>query len=1258
MYIHRSIITMTICGPLGGSDMGGNGCRCELDVSGGDNTQTQEFVPVIDPSSRLGFDAAGNAIVDVRVTLSVFESNPQFSIGDPSTSDPDCTPTRVSAAYPSDCQQTWSLQIPYGTSLENNNCAFDISKPTNPQEGQNTDLAVSGFLRVGASVIASDDLFRGEYVVQYISRPMEFLLYAPWIMDLSICEIRQLGPFACNYVEGEMGTGCNGNGDCDEFSTCQCYAGYAGPTCRVDEAPPAIVYTPEPGAREEPDYLCCQYTGLDTDYDISQCFSASISDINTDPADIAVTRDVTKNGGSLGLVTGTAELDSPALDFSTVTNLERGISSQHEYVLSLTADDGTAAPLQTQAFRLCDIEPPVIYPPPDVLTNDPGNLPTFEICEEGQTDQCYDDNTGALYPVQCDGTAGCDMDKQNPPVDDNTPDGEYTVCYITKDYDDNVAYACYNVVVDRTPPLATCPDNEVLQTQGGNSRTTTLQSLQNSEAGATVSIKSKKTGTTYNVGDSVTITLNQQGEDSETFTYTITDAAGNSASCDFIFTVQDQEAPTLDVCPAGSTIGTAANGDASTVTLPFEAPDFKDNVGVASVTTVEQLTNPAAVRRNPTFTNRGPGTYTFDTTASDYAPNESVVCTTIFTVVDDSEPAIDNCPVPTAAYDTDAGQNYHTYDVSGYAYTDNIDGSDGSVAEFLDSNGQAVAVVGGTIQVPCCGPSTFTYQVTDSSGNVNDECVFTVTVEDNENPDIQGCPAPDRVFNVSPAPDRGTFWVRITASGVQQVTPDESGATPNPPENYIDFTDAGAYSRNLDSTDNSGGSLLIGRGAGTPSSDPIYASLHSFSLETQQIEFFVQDESGNRDTCIIYFKNLDVEPPILDCPLDTTTSFTSTNKDYGVQSFSLTTTDNGPLTSSSAECTYKFKGQDITVPTSAPDWLLFTTGLSAFASDPYSRDDRTLALDVTSARFDVGATEVSCWALDAFGQVNPNSCTFIVTIEQRCGDSIVGGTEECDGGTACSGTCTCEGTSVPANPPGKNCATEECASPRVGSNYEIQFDSSLYCVRDQEIDYTPREGTCDYDTGLSLNIEILNGNLMASTQASSTTGSITVTYVSVEDNLLLFGYDAALEQWVETGSDCGSVNSDMTGTYDATKAGDTWTFHVCKTYARVQTGVDAGGCKKQFICKESFNIIATTDETAAPPLADFITKRNPNVNVQVGLIFFLFFFFLHLLLFSSVYKMSRLKPTHTRHAGGSRALDHRFQPGTRDHLHLLRISVR
>ena len=247
-----------------------------------------------------------------------------------------------------------------------------------------------------------------------------------------------------------------------------------------------------------------------------------------------------------------------------------------------------------------------------------------------------------------------------------------------------------------------------------------------------------------------------------TIKYTATDDDDNDAECSFTITVSDNEDPTISGCPSNISKDTDAGECDAVVT--WSAPTASDN-----------CTSPQSVSQtmgDPSGTSFAVGTTTIKYTATDDDDNDAE-CSFTITVSDNEDPIFSGCP-SNISKDTDAGECDAVVTWTAPTTTDNCT-SPQSVSQTMgDPSGSTFPV----------GVTTIKYTATDDAENESDECSFTVTVTDNEDPVISGCPSNISKNNDAGECDAVATWTAPTASdnctspqSVSQTMGDPSGST-------------------------------------------------------------------------------------------------------------------------------------------------------------------------------------------------------------------------------------------------------------------------------------------------------------------------------------------------------------------------------------------------------------------------------------------------------------------------------------------------
>ncbi|AYB35054.1 HYR domain-containing protein [Chryseolinea soli] len=382
------------------------------------------------------------------------------------------------------------------------------------------------------------------------------------------------------------------------------------------------------------------------------------------------------------------------------------------HIITYTADDGHGNQ------NTCSFTVTVTDGTKPVFTNCPANisLPT-------DVTSCTAVATWVLPTVtdNCDATPGLSSNFNS---GDAFTVGVHTVTYEATDAAGNKETCSFTVTVEDhiNPTFTSCPSNIVASASATSCDATVswVALTAGDNCTATPAVTSN-----FNPGDVFPIGVT-------TVTYTATDVAGNTTTCSFSVTVNDNTAPVFTGCPTAVTVAADASCQAVATWNP---PVAKDNCSF----TLTSNHNPGE-----TFPQ---GTTPVIYTATDPAGN---VTTCSFNVIvrDAIAPVFSNCPVDfTVAVGAGCGANVNWI---APAVTDNCTGtltltSDHAPGDFF-----------------AAGTTTVTYKATDVAGNVA-TCSFAVTVEDTTPPVFQNCPA-----QISVAADNScgavVNWTSPTAS--------------------------------------------------------------------------------------------------------------------------------------------------------------------------------------------------------------------------------------------------------------------------------------------------------------------------------------------------------------------------------------------------------------------------------------------------------------------------------------------------------------
>jgi hypothetical protein len=201
---------------------------------------------------------------------------------------------------------------------------------------------------------------------------------------------------------------------------------------------------------------------------------------------------------------------------------------------------------------------------------------------------------------------------------------------------------------------------------------------------------------------------------SQTRTYTATDACGNTATCDQVYTwTVDTTDPVFTSCPQGADLGCNPNG------VPAAGQAIAtDNCGTPTITSALGNITENGCYRSQTRTY----------TATDACGNTSTCDQVFIWKVDHEDPTFVDCPSPTAP--------------ATYTCIDDVP-APADVKAFDNCDGEITPVFSETQSNPgssCQNTIVRTWTATDDCGN-SATCVQTIYVNDNIKPELQNVPA-------------------------------------------------------------------------------------------------------------------------------------------------------------------------------------------------------------------------------------------------------------------------------------------------------------------------------------------------------------------------------------------------------------------------------------------------------------------------------------------------------------------------------------
>ena len=280
--------------------------------------------------------------------------------------------------------------------------------------------------------------------------------------------------------------------------------------------------------------------------------------------------------------------------------------------------------------------------------------------------------------------------------------GTTNVLYIATDTAGNTLNCSFTVMVSDTimPVIVNCPPSisiNVAPNSCANTATWIAPTATDNCPGL-VMTSSHNPGASFPVGNTIV-------------SYLAADASGNKAVCSFTVTVVDNILPVIANCPDDIVVA-AASGDCS-ATASWISPTVSDNCPNPTLSSTDDSGDEFSIGENSVIY-----------IAADASGNQTT-CSFTVTVIDTEAPVIADCPenIIVSAMGTDCSA---TVNWTPPTVTDNCPNV------FFTGNPTS----GGVFST---GTTAVNYIASDASGNT-DQCTFTVTVQDNENPTVSFCP--------------------------------------------------------------------------------------------------------------------------------------------------------------------------------------------------------------------------------------------------------------------------------------------------------------------------------------------------------------------------------------------------------------------------------------------------------------------------------------------------------------------------------------
>ncbi len=628
---------------------------------------------------------------------------------------------------------------------------------------------------------------------------------------------------------------------------------------------------------------------------------------------------------------------------------------------SFTVTDGSGN-TATCSFTVTvnDTEIPTITCPANVVvSNDPGQcaaIVTYSVS--------FNDNCSGANLTQTAGLAS----------GSSFPTGVTSNSFTVTDASGNTATCSFTVTVNDTEiPTITCPANVVVSNDPGQCAAIVTYSVSFNDncAGANLAqTAGLASGSSFPTG----VTSNS---------FTVTDGAGNTATCSFTVTVNDTEIPTI-TCPANVVISNDPGQCAAIVTYSVS---FNDNCAGANLAQTAGLASGSSF---PT------GVTSNSFTVTDGSGN-TATCSFTVTVNDTEIPTI-TCPA-NVVVSNDPGQcaAIVTYSVT---FNDNCAGANLAQTAGLASGSSFPS-----------GTTANSFTVTDGSGNTA-TCSFTVTVNDTEAPTIT-CPA-----NVVVSNDPGQCAAIVTYSvsfndncaganlaqtaGLASGSSFPSGTTSNSftvtdgsgntaacsftvtvndteiptitcPANVVVSNDPGQCAAmvtySVSFNDNCAGATLA-QTAGL-------ASGSSFPSGTTSNSFTVTDGSGNTATCSFTVTVNDMESPTITCPANVVVS-NDPGQCAAIVTYSVSFNDN---------CA----GANLAQTSGLASGSSFPTGVTSNSFTVTDGSGNTAACSFTVTVNDTETPTITCPA-NVVVSNDPGQCAAMVTYSVSFNDNCAGAT--------------------------------------------------------------------------------------------------------------------------------------------------------------------------------------------------------------------------------------------------------------------------
>ena len=691
----------------------------------------------------------------------------------------------------------------------------------------------------------------------------------------------------------------------------------------------ALVQTPAPGTLLPLGTHTVTITGTDENGNSSNCTllvtvqDASAPTVVNCPSSIIVSAGAT----CTGVATWTAPTVSDNCSGSTIAQTA-GLASGSAFPLGVstityTATDG-AGNTATCSFTVTvtDVTAPVITCPANIVVGTSAGIcgAVVNYAAPVGTDNCSGAGTALIAGLASGSTF---------------PLGTTTVTYLVTDALGLTASCSFTVTVNDTEaPTPICQNVTVILDGSGNATVTAAQVNNGSSDNCAVTGLSVSPSSFTAVGTYPVV-------------LTVTDAAGNSSTCNATVTVVDNSAPVAVCQPITVTLD--ASGNATIISTDLDGGST-DNGTIVSI-----------VASQTSFDCTDVGTVTVTLTVTDDGGNVST-CNATVTVVDNTAP-IALCQNLTVALDASGNATVTA------AQVDNGSSDACGIASLsLSQTAFTCANI---------GANSVTLTVTDNSGNVS-TCTAVVTVVDNSAPTI--------VCNSITVSLDNNGQVVVNAADVATATTDNCGGGQITYSlSTSTFTAVGSYTVTVTATDAAGNSSSCVTTINVTDVNPPVAVCQPITVTL--------DASGNATINSIDLDGGSTDNGTIVSIVASQTSFDCS--DLGANNVTLTVTDDG---GNSDDCVAVVTVLDTIAPTAVcmdinayldASGNVTITGADLNGGSSDNCGTATLTYSASTASFDcsnLGPQTVTLTVTDASG--NSSTCSATVTVQDTIAPTL------------------------------------------------------------------------------------------------------------------------------------------------------------------------------------------------------------------------------------------------------------------------------